>query len=107
MYPGSAPSPVPAHADLKAPRKHGTELAGQTPHQGGIAAELLTERERERILPAGAADLDDVPEGLGLRGEDVAERLDAFDDAVELGRYGMTMTFCSARDARRAKGRRM
>ena len=52
MYPGSAPSPVPAHADLKAPRKHGTELAGQTPHESGIAAELLSERVRERVLPA-------------------------------------------------------
>lgn len=79
---------MPAHADLKAPRKHGTELAGQTPHESGIAAELLSERVRERVLPAGAAELDDVPEGLGLRGEDVAERLDAFNDAVELRRYG-------------------
>lgn len=88
MYPGSAPSPVPAHADLKAPRKHGTELAGQTPHESGIAAELLSERVRERVLPAGAAELDDVPEGISLRGEDVAGHLDAFNDAVELRRYG-------------------
>ena len=75
---------MPAHADLKAPRKHGTELAGQTPHESVIAAELLSERVRELVLPAGAAELDDVPEGLSLRGEDVAGHLDAFDDAVDL-----------------------
>ena len=107
MYPGSAPNPIPAHAGLKATPQHGKEPAGRATPESGIAAELLSERVRERVLPAGAAELDDVPEGISLRAEDVAEHLDAFDDAVELGRYCMTMTFCSARDARRAKGRRM
>ncbi len=41
---------------------------------GDVAAELLAERERHRVLEVRAADLDDVGELLGLRRERVAQR---------------------------------
>ena len=49
---------------------------------GHVPAELLTQRERHRVLEVGSADLDDVAELLGLGGERVAQRSDRRDQPV-------------------------
>ena len=42
-----------------------------------VPAELLAQRERNRVLEMGAADLDDVRELLGAYGESIAQGDDA------------------------------
>ena len=49
---------------------------------GDVAAELLPQRQRHRVLEMGAPRLDDVAELLGLHRQGIAQRRDGRDQPV-------------------------